>query len=129
MYIMDRGIGRLLIVVTYILAIANSSFSFSTLDVNLPQKRSVRDHRKEKFFLPTLSSNYFLAKSFHTPMRRSSATSLTAASPKIISSLHTNNNFVLSILAILAASGIAMEKNTTIGKAISVSLLRSKYCS
>eukprot|EP00956_Cyclotella_meneghiniana_P042343 scaffold248425_cov73-Cyclotella_meneghiniana.AAC.3 len=41
----------------------------------------------------------------------------------MIASLHTNNNFIMSVLTLLAGAGIAMEKNTQVGKAISANLV------
>lgn len=47
----------------------------------------------------------------------------TGAGASILSSLHANNSFVLSVLLVVSAWGIAMEKNTTFGKALSANLV------
>ena len=62
-----------------------------------------------------------------SPSSTSTALSMSATpSPgmisSIISSLHTNNSFVLSAILVVSACGIAMEQKTTIGKALSVRL-------
>jgi len=41
----------------------------------------------------------------------------------ILSSLHTDNSFVLSALLLVSASGIAIEQKTTVGKALSAPLV------
>jgi NADPH-dependent glutamate synthase beta subunit-like oxidoreductase len=43
-----------------------------------------------------------------------------------VTSLHSNNNFIISVLSVLAACGISMEKNTKVGKAISVRELKNR---
>ena len=64
----------------------------------------------------------------HPPMRASRRTSLSMSAPSaagagatILSSLHSNNGFILSALLVVSACGIALEKNSTLGKALSVS--------
>ena len=117
----------LIIVATMIVAFAAPSHSFLTRSTVSVRSSCNQQHKRTLFrktptsLLPTQTLN----KSSMTKM--TSLTMVPSMAVKTIASLHTNNNFVLSVLTILAACGIAMEKNTTIGKAISVSKMNSLF--
>ena len=102
---------------------ANCSHSFSTPNGQLASTRSYHQFYDPSTLITKASG--FLPERATDRRQKRSHTALAMSSSKIIASLHTNNNFIMSVLTILAAAGIAMEKNTTIGKAISVSRLEN----
>ena len=53
--------------------------------------------------------------------------SLALSTRSTLSSLKSSNSFILSALLIISSCGIAIEKNTTVGKALSVSYSNLKY--
>ncbi|KAL9185214.1 hypothetical protein ACHAXT_002991 [Thalassiosira profunda] len=83
------------------------------------------DHRSSNASFSEATSNIV-----HPPMRASRRTSLSMSAPSaagagatILSSLHSNNSFILSALLVVSACGIALEKNSTLGKALSAPLV------
>lgn len=117
----SSGCVRLITSATVILALVELSCSFSAQNAYL--SRSCYDNWITPNRLSVKTSICFPSTHIahhHKASRADTYLAMTSASAKVVASLHNNNNFILSILTALAACGIAMEKNTTIGKAISV---------
>ena len=106
-----------MLVSALVLALAGSSYSFSSHR----HTRVITHHA-----IPSATSprSPFNIKNRDT-VRSDTSMSMMPPAPtvKVATSLHANNNFIISILSVLAACGIAMEKNTTVGKALSANLV------
>lgn len=127
-------IARLLITGTHILAFTTYSYSFSTGIVKQTSTRSCRDRNANpsSILSNNKASKCFSSSNFESRhKKRKHVTSLdmgASTSATVVASLHSNNNFIISVLSVLAACGISMEKNTNIGKAISVCQMMERWC-
>lgn len=114
---------RAFFITALLLVLPDASYSFSL--------RSAISHRRNQ-----LSTHQLFASSSpkrvplvnHKCSTRRGTTALSMASSasslgisRVISSLHADDSFILSVVAVVSAFGIAMEQKTTLGKALSVS--------
>ena len=112
------GSAKSMLAISIILTLINCSDSFSIPNVQLSFTRSYHHFDNPSTHIITKASGCLPAK---VRSQKGSSVALAMSSSEMIASLHTNNNFIMSVLTLLAGAGIAMEKNTQVGKAISVS--------
>lgn len=120
------------IILVLTLGFIHASFSFSLQRARLSFIGSCRDPSNTNESEASRVFKCFAIKNIHKlPIKRRDTTvamvspAASAGISKTIASLHTDNSFIFTILTIVSACGIAMEQQTTLGKALSVS--KSKF--
>ncbi|KAL7490225.1 hypothetical protein ACHAW6_015992 [Cyclotella cf. meneghiniana] len=118
------------IILVLTLGFIHASFSFSLQRARLSFIGSRRDPSNPNESEASRTFRCFGMKDVHKrPIKRRDATvamlspAASAGLSKTIASLHTDNSFIFTILTIVSACGIAMEQQTTLGKALSAPLV------
>eukprot|EP00804_Cyclotella_cryptica_P006315 CCRYP_010158-RB/>CCRYP_010158-RB protein AED:0.21 eAED:0.21 QI:192/1/1/1/0.75/0.4/5/1381/520 len=121
---------RVSMILVLMLGFAHASHSFTLPHAQLSFVGSCRNPSNENELQASRIVRCFAFENVRKRSIKRKAARVAMISPaasavmsKTIASLHTDNSFILTILTIVSACGIAMEQQTTLGKALSAPLV------